>query len=136
MKLDNLKTIEQMASFLNGSQPIAFIVASSKDERYRFVEKLLKRFAYGCLKRRDKGMVIRFLRKVSGYSRQQLTRMIHQYVEQGALKRQQKTTNGFERFYTAEDIRLLAQLDQRHDTPNGLMVKKLCERACPMRNRS
>ncbi|HHX3355004.1 TPA: hypothetical protein ACU9KK_000523 [Legionella anisa] len=38
MKLDNLKTIEQMESFLNGSQAIAFTVASSKDERYQFVE--------------------------------------------------------------------------------------------------
>jgi len=129
MKLDHLKTIAQMEAFINGSQPIAFAVASSKDERYRFVEKLLKRFAYPRLKRREKGIVIQFLRKVSGYSRQQLTRMIQRYVKQGALKRQQKTTNGFERFYTMEDTHLLAQLDRRHDTPNGLMVKKLCERA-------
>lgn len=129
MKLDNLRTIEQMANFLTGSQAIAFAVASSKEERYRFVESLLKRFTYARLTRREKGIMIQFLRKVSGYSRQQLTRLIQRYVEQGVLKRQQKTTNGFERFYTAEDTQLLAQLDQRHDTPNGLMVKKLCERA-------
>jgi len=129
MKLDNLRTIEQMESFLSGSQAIAFAVASSKDSRYRFVEGILKRFSYPCLARREKGIVIQFLQKVSGYSRQQLTRMIQRYVEQGVLRRHQKTTNGFERIYTAKDIHLLAQLDQRHDTPNGLMVKKLCERA-------
>lgn len=129
MKLDNLKTIEQMESFLNGSQSIAFTVASSKDERYQFVEGVLKRFGYLRLKRYDKGVVIKFLIKVSGYSRQQLTRMIQRYTEQGILKRYQKTVNGLEQFYTAEDIKLLAQLDQRHDTPNGFMIKKLCERA-------
>lgn len=129
MKLDNLRTIEQMESFLAGSQAIAFAIVSSKDERYRFVESILKRFTYPRLKRREKGIVIQFLRKVSGYSRQQLTRMIQRYIEQGALRRQQKTTNGFEQFYTVEDTHLLAQLDQRHDTPNGLMVKKLCGRA-------
>lgn len=129
MKLNNLNTIEQMEAFLTGSQPIAFAVSGSKDERYQFVEKLLMRFNYGRLKRREKGVVIRFLRKVSGYSRQQLTRMIHRYLEQGELKRQQKTVNGFGKFYTREDIQRLAQLDQRHDTPNGMMVKKLCERA-------
>lgn len=129
MKLDNLKTIEQMESFLNGSQAIAFSVASSKDERYQFVEGVLKRFGYIRLKRYDKGVVIKFLIKVSGYSRQQLTRMIQRYSEQGILRRYQKTVNGLEQFYTAEDIKLLAQLDQRHDTPNGFMVKKLCERA-------
>lgn len=117
MKLDNLKTIEQMTSFLNGSQAIAFTVASSKDERYKFVEDVLRQFGYIRLKRYDKGVVIKFLIKVSGYSRQQLTRMIQRYTEQGILKRYQKTVNGFEQFYTAEDIKLLAQLDQRHDTP-------------------
>jgi hypothetical protein len=94
-----------------------------------FVEKLLKRFAYSRLKRREKGIVIQFLIKVSGYSRQQLTRMIQRYVKFGEVKRQQKTMNGFKRFYTGKDTHLLAQLDQRHDTPNGLMLKKLCERA-------
>ena len=129
MKLDNLKTTEQMESFLNGSQAIAFAVASTKDERYDFVESVLKRFRYARLKRRDKGIVIQFLMKVSGYSRQQLTRMIQRYSEEGALKRYQKTVNGLEQFYTDVDIRFLAELDQRHGTPNGFMVKKLCERA-------
>ena len=129
MKIDNLKTIEEMELFLSGSQAIAFTVASSKDERYRFIEGLLKRFRYTQLKRRDKGVVIQFLMKVSGYSRQQLARMIQRYNEKGVLKRYQKTVNGFEQYYTDVDIQLLAELDQRHDTPNGFMIKKLCERA-------
>ena len=118
-----------MESFLIGSQAIAFDVATTKDERYKFVERILKRFTYQRIKRREKGVVIRFLQKVSGYSRQQLTRMIHRYIKHGVLVRHQKTTSGFERFYKPADIRLLAQLDQRHSTPNGFMVKKLCERA-------
>jgi hypothetical protein len=129
MKLDNLLTIDQMASFLTGSQAIAFSVATTKDERYLFVEDLLKRFKYTGLKRLSKGIMIRFLMKVSGYSRQQLTRMIQRFIQEGQLIRQQKTINGFEKFYTTDDILLLAKLDQRHDTPNGYMVKKLCERA-------
>lgn len=129
MKLDNLKTIEEMETFLTGSQAIAFAVATGKDNRYQFVENLLKRFGYSCLKRREKGVMIQFLIKVSGYSRQQLTRMIKRYIKYGELKRYQKTLNGFEQFYTPADILLLAQLDQRHDTPNGFMIKKLCERA-------
>jgi len=129
MKLDNLNTLEQMESFIKGSQAIAFAVASSKDERYHLVEQLLRRFAYSRLKRREKGIVIQFLIKVSGYSRQQLTRMIKSYNQQGRLKRHQKTVNGFERIYTTEDIKTLAELDKRHDTPTGMMIKKLCERA-------
>lgn len=129
MRLDKLKTIDEMAAFLNGSQSIAFSVASSKGRRYQFVGRILKQFRYAELKRSDKGVVIQFLIKISGYSRQQLTRMINRYGRYGVLMPRQKTSNGFERHYTDEDIRLLAAMDKRHDTPNGFMVKKLCERA-------
>ena len=129
MKLENLTTIEQMEAFLTGSQAIAFAVATTKDERYQCIGSLLKRFAYPRLKRRAKGIMTQFMMKISGYSRQQLTRLIQRYTNEGELKRYQKTSNGFEKFYTTDDIRLLAQLDKRHDTPNGFMVKKLCERA-------
>lgn len=118
-----------MEDFLAGSQAIAFAVASGKDERYQCIEEILRRFRYTRLKRHDKGIVIRFLIKISGYSRQQITRMIRRYSKRGFLRRYQKTASGFETFYTARDVQLLAQLDQRHDTPNGLRVKKLCERA-------
>jgi len=129
MNLDNLMSIAQMDDFLSGSQAIAFNISASKDERYHLVERILKRFSYFRLKRGDKGVVIQFLMKITGYSRQQLTRMISRFQKEGRLKRRQKTSNGFEAIYTSKDIQLLAELDQRHDTPNGLRVKKLCERA-------
>lgn len=129
MNIDNLKSIDQMASFLSGSQAIAFAVASTKDERYRFVEKVLKRFNYSQLKRKEKGVLLKFLLKVTDYSRQQLTRMVTQYVECGQVTRCQKTTNGFKPRYTAEDIQILAKMDERHDSPNGAMIKNLCHRA-------
>ena len=92
MKLDNLRHVEEMAAFLSSSQAIAFTVATSKDERYRFVASILKRFRYPDLKRRDKGVVLQFLMKVSGYSRAQLTRMIQRFVETGELVPHQKTS--------------------------------------------
>ncbi len=129
MSLDKLQTIKQVTSFLAGTQAVAFGVASGKDERYAQVEQILRQLRYKQLKRTEKGIIMQLLKKLSGYSKAQLTRMIHQYVTQGYIKRRQKTANGFEAIYTDEDVKLLAQLDQRHDTPNGLMVKKLCERA-------
>jgi transposase InsO family protein len=55
--------------------------------------------------------------------------MIGRHTETGYLKRYQKTVNGFTSHYNAEDINLLAKIDRLHETPNGLRVKKLCERA-------
>jgi len=129
MKLEKLKTIEEMALFLSGSQAIAFAVASNKRERYQVIEQLLRRFNYVNLTRQEKGIFIQFVMKITNYSRQQMTRILKKYRATGQVTPGQKTVNGFERRYNEADIKLLAELDKRHDTPNGFMVKKLCERA-------
>ena len=128
MTLDKLNRVSQLEDFTNGSGEFEFEVISTKEERYAFVEKVLRRFAYKRLRRPERGIVLRFLVRVSGFSRQQLDRLVKRYQDTGYVKRLQKAQNGFEKKYTLADIRCLAQLDQRHDAPNGMMVKKLCER--------
>ena len=58
-----------------------------------------------------------------------MTRLIKQYRDNGQLVHRQRTVNGFARRFTDGDIQLLAQMDERHNTPNGLTMKKLCEQA-------
>ena len=129
MKLEDLTTVDQWAEFLSGTQAVVFSVISDKDDCYRWIQGELVKFRYQRRGKREKGVVIRYLMKISGYSRQQLTRLIAQYRKTGKLKRQQRTLAGFARKYTLQDIRLLAAMDERHDTPCGPAVKKLCERA-------
>ena len=129
MKLEDVTTVAQLTEFLSGTQAVAFTVLSDKDACYRWIKGELVKFQQPTLSRQDKGVVIRYLMKVSGYSRQQITRLIRQYRQTGTLKRRQRTVAGFTRKYTATDIRLLAAMDERHDTPCGPAVKKLCERA-------
>jgi len=130
MKLEDLTTIDQLTEFLSGTQAVAFLVSSDKDTCYRWIQDELARFRYRTLPRQSKGVLIRYLMKVSGYSRQQITRLIAQYRKTGRLRRRQRTSSGFTRKYTEKDIRLLAEMDRRHDTPCGPAIKKLCERAC------
>jgi len=129
MKLNALTSLAQVADFLSGTQPVTFSVLSTKDEYYQWIQANLLRFEYLTLTKPHKGLVCRYLAKVSGYSRQHLTRLIHQYRQTGRVLRGQRTVRGFVRRYTEEDIRLLAAMDARHDTPCGPAVKKLCERA-------
>ena len=129
MKLDDLRSIDQLRDFLEGTQDVAFAVLTGKDERYRWMQQTLIKFRYRRLSKADKGIVIRYLMKMSGYSRQQATRLIGQYIDCGQLRRRQCTVRGFHRRYTDEDVALLVEVDGLHDTPNGLAVKKLCERA-------
>lgn len=129
MKLDDLRTIDQLSEFLSGTQAVAFSIMNDKDACYRWIQGELVRFRYLSLPRQDKGVVLCYLAKVSGYSRQQVTRLVAQHRRSGRIRRRQRTVAGFARKYTAADIRLLAEMDERHDTPCGQAVKKLCERA-------
>ena len=129
MNINDLKTIEQLQQFLTGTQFIVFLVASNKKDSYRDIQRTLVKFRYPTLNKVSKGVVVCFLIKITDYSRQQLTRLIKQYCDTGKIERQQRIYQGFERLYTAEDIRLLAALDGRHNTLSGLATKKPCERA-------
>ncbi len=129
MKLEDLKTIDQLIDFLSGTHAVAFSVISDKKACYRWIQGELIKFRYLTLSRQGKGVVTRYLMKVSGYSRQQMTRLISQYRQTGRIQRHQRTVDGFKHKYTEKDIRLLAGMDERHDTPCGQAVKKLCERA-------
>jgi len=131
MNFKDLKNTQQLQTFLEGTQAIVYGVPGDKLARYTFIQTTLKQFHYRALKKHQKGIVIRFLLQVSGYSRQQLTRLIQQYLETGVV--QQRVVNksaGFKQKYSAEDITLLSKMDERYDTPSGAVIKKFCERAC------
>lgn len=129
MKIENLDTIEALEAFLQGNQLVAFSVLGNKTERYHFIRRTLVRFDYITLPRKDKGIVIRYLIKMTEYSRQQVTRLIKKYVKTGKINWTPCRSNGFTKKYTDSDIVLLAKTDELHDTPCGHAVKKLCERA-------
>ena len=129
MKLDDLRSVDQLRDFLEGTQAVAFTVVTNKDERYQWMQRTLIRFGYRQLSKADNGIVIRYRIKISGYSRQQVSRLIGQYVHCGRLRRRQRTVRGFQRHYTDEDVALLVEVDRLHGTANGLAVKKLFERA-------
>lgn len=136
MNINELSTIDQLEQFLSGSQAVAFVVEDKTEACYQGIQRILVKFDYLSLDKRSKGIVIRFLSKLTGYSRQQLTRLVKQYRQSGKIERAPRTYHGFERLYSAEDIRLLALLDERHGTLSGPASKKLCERAYTLFNQA
>ena len=124
MTIKNLDTIEALEAFLQGNQPVAFSVLGDKTDRYNFIRKTLVKIDYMNLSKRDKGIVIRYLLKMTEYSRQQLTRLIKKYTHTGQINWMPSRRNGFAKKYTCLDIQLLAKTDDRHDSPCGHAVKK------------
>lgn len=75
-------------------------------------------------------MILLFLERVSGYSRQQIARLVKRGVERRPLvKRYRGSRGSFARIYTVADVLLLAQTETLHGTLSGLATKKLMERA-------
>jgi transposase InsO family protein len=128
MNDEQLHTLAQIQAFLDGTVAVGFAVAL--EERYGFIARTVRRFGYARLKRAEKAVVLRFLERVSGYSRQQLTRLVKRGCEAGQLiKGYRGSRTSFARTYTSADVLLLAHTDNLHGTLSGLATKKLMERA-------
>jgi transposase InsO family protein len=121
--------MDQVQAFVEGTAEVEFSVPS-RAERLACIAETLAQFAYWRLGRRDKGLLVRFLCRITGYSRQQLTRLIAQYLRTGRLvDRRKAPARPFATRYTAADVALLAEVDALHGTLSGPATKKLCERA-------
>ena len=128
MNDEQLRTLADVQGFLDGTVAMDFTVA--EDERYAFIARTVKRFGYGRLKRVDKAVILRFLEHVSGYSRQQISRLVKRSGERRQfIKRYCGSRTSFARTYTSADVLLLAHTDSLHGTLSGLATKKLMERA-------
>jgi len=128
MEEAKLQTLEQIKAFLDGTSELAFRVP--KEERNPFIERVLKRFGYAPHGRADKGVLLRYIGRMTGLSRQQVTRLVRQYRKDGKLSKQPRASkHGFTCRYTAADVALLAETDVLHSTLSGPATKKLMERA-------
>lgn len=68
MSLESLNTMDDVRHFLDGTQVLAFGVATNKQERYRWVQKTLLKPRYMLQGKPDKGLITRYLMQVTSYS--------------------------------------------------------------------
>ncbi len=130
VKLDTqrLQTLDQVREFLAGSRPLD-LQPQTRAEAYAFVAETLQRFDYPRQGKADKGLIRRFLVKVTGFSRAQVTRLLHRHRTTGAITDRRRPRRPFPRRYTKADIGLLAEVDALHGTLSGPATRKLCVRA-------
>ena len=125
----SLTSLDEVRAFLDGNAAVTF-TAPVAAERYRWLEATLRQFRYDGLMRADKGLLQAYLRKVTGYSRAQLTRLIGQWRQGRRIAdRRGPPAQPFVRRYTAADVSALVTLDRLHQQLSGPATKKLAERA-------
>src|SRR4030065_1309497 len=130
MNEQQLNTAAQLRAFLNGTQEVQFEPRGEDTQRYAFIAAVVKRLHYGRLSRPDKGVVMRYLERTTGYSRAQLKRLVRRARHGEALtKRYTAPAQGFARKLTAIDVALLAETDALHGTLSGPATRCLMQRA-------
>lgn len=76
MNESKLRTIEQIECFLAGNSEVESSGYENDLERYAHLSRVLKRFDYPRQGKRHRGVLLAYLRRTSGYSRAQLTRLV------------------------------------------------------------
>lgn len=113
-------TVEQVRQVLEGTQALEFSAAEDDEGRYRWIEAVLCRLEYRQLRRPDRGAVLAYLQRLSGYSRAQVTRLVSRWVAGKPLaKNYRAPQHAFARRYTAADVALLAEVDRAMGTLSG-----------------
>lgn len=117
-------TLAEMERFVAASGSLNFR-AAGRQEIYGFVERVLRAQPYGRLSKKDKGVVRRYLAKVSGRSQPQITRLIRRYRQSGAVRPRASRRHRFPRRYRPEDIALLAAADAAHEGLSGPALRHI-----------
>jgi len=125
MNINHIQSLEQVEDFLQKMGQVE-LETSSKKEVYEWMQKVLFTLRYGSLKKKEKGLVKDFLKKITGYSTVQLKRLLKKQ-KQGKLKWAKWQKGTFSAVYGEEDISLLHKVDSAHSLA-GPATKKIIQR--------
>jgi transposase len=120
-------SLDQIRTFLEGNEEIRF-QGEGRGEIYAWVDGLLRQQDYRRLERAGKGLVRRYIEKMTGLSRAQLTRLIRRYHAMGTVKLAASRRRRFARRYTTEDVALLVTVDQAHGKLSGPATRAILQR--------
>lgn len=126
MNDSRIDSISQLREFVKGS--IKFEVKlESIEAKYKFISKTVKKFKYSKLSRGDKHVVRLYLKKLTGYKKAQLNRLIKKAIE-GKLERTKYVRHNPHKIYTSADIKLLERTDALHRRLNRFATKEILRR--------
>jgi len=123
-----LTHFNQLQSFLQATGGVTFKAGRDKRGKYFWIESVLTRFDFRYLNKKRKGEVRKYIKKISGYSSSQLTRLIKEHLKGKLTTPSIYKRNSFATRYTPSDISLLVKTDNVHSRLNGAATKNILER--------
>jgi len=120
-------TLEQIEKFLGATEEVRF-EANQRAEVYAWVERLLWQQEYSRQGRAARGLLRRYIGKMTGLSRAQTTRLVGRYLASGRVRAEPSRRHRFPQRYTQADIELLARVDEAHETLSGPATRRILQR--------
>ncbi len=78
-------TLEDIAQFLLGTAETSLNLDDDKDDVYGWIEHTLVRFRYMWLGKKGRGLILRYIERLSGYCRQHVSKLARQYRKTGRV---------------------------------------------------
>ena len=119
------QSLEQIRALVEASQEARFH-SQDREDLYEWVNRTLRQQDYGRLKRGGKGLVRRYIAKMTGLSRAQAARLIRCYQGGGEVKPRAYRRHRLANRYTRADLELLAAVDEAHETLSGPAIPFPC----------
>ena len=95
-----LETIEQIRDFLTGTADVSLSIPADEATLHAFVASVITRFGYCSRRKGERSVLLAYLRRLTGYSRQHLSRLLVQYRDTRSLKpRVRASRTSFTRYY-------------------------------------
>ena len=120
-------SLEHIRAFLEASQEVQF-EGKQREEVYQWITRTLRRQGYREQGKPARGLLLRYVAKMSGLSRSQVTRLVARYREHSEIREVRYRRHRFASRFTRADIELLAQVDEAHETLSGPATRKILER--------
>ena len=129
LQSERVQTLADVRAVIDGNHRLDYQF-TDREAAYEFIRRTLVRFDYPTLSKPDKGVIGRYLAKMTGLSRAQMTRLVGQHRTTGRVtdRRRGAPVRPFERRYTGADIRLLAEVDAALGDMSGPATRAVMRR--------
>src|ERR1035437_9004538 len=111
-------SLEAIGRFVEASEEIRF-ESEDRQQLYGWVERVLVEQEYAQQGKAARGLLRRYIEKMTGLSRAQVTRLIALYTASGRVQATLYKRRRFAERYTRADVELLASVYEAHETLSG-----------------
>lgn len=120
-------SLEEIGRFVEASEGLHF-EGRNRKQIYGWVEQVLVGQQYSSQGKAARGLLRRYLEKMTGLSRAQVTRLVGRYSKCGRVQMTEYGRHRFAQRYTRADIELLATVDEAHESLSGPATRRILER--------